>query len=223
MLSDLRTLVEDQIGKPIESASAATLNLIALYPEDLQDAFEHLGLRYLSFPVRYDILHETSAAYAGYGYGLCSEYTDRNACKREQLGMPLDVVMAVLYTRTVLTVSLSVIGSGYYIYEPLDRHLLDFSLGYDARSLSADKEDYWEAVGSKLEQILIRNPYCERPAKVLLMGDRVRDDDFQRTLMKAMGNQKAQLTEILIRDSEGVAAKGAAEFAKRVPYDPHRI
>lgn len=223
MLSDLRNLVEEQIGKPIDSAGAATLNLVALYPEDLQDAFEYVGLRYLTFPVRYDVLYETSAAYAGYGYGLCSDYTDRNACKQEQVDMPSDVVMAVLYTRTALTVSLSVIKSAYYLYEPLDRHLLDFSLGYDARSLSTDEEDYWDAVGSKLEQILIKNPYYKRPAKVLLMGDCVRDENFQRTLKKAMGNQMAQLPEILIEDSEGIAAKGAAVFATRVPYDPYRI
>lgn len=223
MLSDLRTLVEEQIGQPIESAGVATLNLVALYPEDLQDAFEYVGLRYLTFPVRYKVLYETSAAYAGYGYGLCSDYTDPNPCKQEQVDMPSETVMAVLYTRTALTVSLSILKSAYYLYEPLERHLLDFSLGYDARSLSADEEDYWDAVGSKLEQILIKNPYYKRPAKILLLGDCVRDGNFQRTLKKAMSNQTAQLPEILIEDSEAVAAKGAAEFAKRIPYDPYKV
>ena len=223
MLSDLRTLVEEQIGRPIESAGAATLNLVALYPEDLQDVFEYVGLRYLTFPVRYDILYETSAAYAGYGYGLCSDYTDRNTCKQEQVDMPSDIVMAVLYTRTALTVSLSVMKSAYYLYEPLDRHLLDFSLGYDARFLSTDMDDYWDAVRSKLEQILMKNPYYKRPGKVLLMGDCVHDKSFQRTLKKAMSNQMAQLPEILVEDSDGVSARGAAEYAKRVSYDPYRV
>ena len=52
MLSDLRTLVEEEIGKPVESAGVATINLVALYQEDLRDAFEYVGLRYLAFPVR---------------------------------------------------------------------------------------------------------------------------------------------------------------------------
>jgi len=69
----------------------ATLNLAALYAEDLQDAFEYVGLRYLTFLVRYDVLYETSSAYAGYGYGLCSDYTNRIACKREQDDMPLEL------------------------------------------------------------------------------------------------------------------------------------
>ena len=85
--------------------------------------------------------------------------------------MPSDVVMVVLYTRIVLTVSLSITKSAYYLYEPVNRHLLDFSLGYDARSLKVAETDYWDAVGSRLEQILIENPYHQRPAKVMLMGD----------------------------------------------------
>ncbi len=223
MLSDLRSLVEEQTGKPIESAGVATLNLVALYHEDLRDAFEYVGLRYLTFPVRYDVLYETSAAYAGYGYGLCSDYTDRNACKREQGDMPSDVVMAVLYTRTVLTVSLSITESAYYLYEPLRRHLLDFSLGYDAQSFKVADKEYWDAVESKLQQILIKNPNYKRPAKVLLMGDCIRNEAFLNILKKALSHQRAEMPEILSSDSEGVAAKGAAEFAKRIPYDPYNI
>lgn len=223
MLSDLRTRVEEQTGKPVESAGVATLNLVGLYHEDLQDAFEYVGLRYLTFPVRYDVLYETNAAYGGYDYGLCSDYTDRNACKHEQDEMPSDVVMAVLYTRTVLTVSLSITKSAYYLYEPLNRHLLDFSLGYGARFLKVADQDYWDAIASKLEQILIENSYYKRPAKVLLMGDCVRDETFQRILKKVLSNQMDKMPEILSKDSEGVAAKGAAEFAKRIPYDPYKI
>lgn len=219
MLSDLRTRVEEQTGRPIESAALTTLNLVALYQEDLQDAFEYVGLRYLNFPVRYDVSYETSTAYAGYGYGLCSNYTDRNACKHEQEEMPSEVVMAVLYTRTVLTVSLSITKSAYYLYEPLNRHLLDFSLGYDGPGL---QKEYWDAVGSKLEQILVENPYYQRPAKVLLMGDSVRVETFQRILKKVLHNQTAEMPDILSEDPEGVAAKGAAELAKRVPYDPYK-
>ena len=229
MLRDLRSLAEKRISQPISSAGAATLNFKALYPEDLRDAYSYVRLDYLTFPVRYSTCYETSAAYAGYGYGLCADYiTEPDGCKKEQVGMASEVVMAILYTRTALTVSLSVMKSAYYLYEPLNRHLLDFSLGYDnVRSFLSSAEDeeqhYWDAVGSKLEEILIENLYYKRPAKIQLLGDCVRDENFQRTLKKVVGNQMTQLPEFLIEDSEGVAAKGAAEFAKRAPYDPYRI
>lgn len=66
------------------------------------------------------------------------------------------------------------------------RLILDFSLGHDARFLSAGVEEGWDAVGSKLEPTLIRCLYYKRLAKVLLMADSVRDGIFQRTLKKAM-------------------------------------
>ncbi|KAL8662334.1 MAG: hypothetical protein Q9202_004792 [Teloschistes flavicans] len=81
--SDLRAQVEKYRGAPIEYAGFTTPHLIALYQEDLQDALDYVGLRYLSFPVRYDELYETSAAYADYGYGLYLDYTDRAICKQQ--------------------------------------------------------------------------------------------------------------------------------------------
>ena len=144
MLSSLRSRVEEQIGMAVESAGVATLNLVTLYPDDMQDAFEYVGLRYLTFPVRYGTTYETSAAYAGYKFGLCFDYTNRSACKQEQV-------------------------------------------------------------------------------KVLLMGDCVHDETFQRILRQTLSRQMEDLPEILGKDLEGVAAKGAAEFAKRIPYDPYRI
>ncbi|KAK4693502.1 hypothetical protein P7C71_g3920, partial [Lecanoromycetidae sp. Uapishka_2] len=221
MLFSLRTLAEKYLDQPIDSAGVTTLNLIALYQEDLQDAFEYVGLRYLAFPVRYGIFYETSAAYAGYGYGLCANYKDRETCKHEQQNMPSDVVMAVLYTRTVLTVSLSVTKSAYYLYESPQRHISNFSLGYNARSQWASEENYWQTVGSKLEQILLENPYYERPSKVLLMGDCIHDENFHRVLREALIRQMGALPYLAHEGSEGIAARGAAELAKRMPYDPY--
>lgn len=198
-----------------------TLNLIALYDEDLQDAFEYLHMRYLSFPVGYDVLYETSAAYAGYGYGLCSDYSDKPACKTEQINMPSEVVMAVLYTHNVLTVSLSVVKSAYYLYEPLNRHLLDFDLGYNARSLASNEQDYWNAVRLRLGEILRVNPYYERPAKILLMGDCVEIEPFYEALTGALDDHMSERPEIIDSNPEGVAAAGVSKLAYRLPYNPY--
>ena len=42
--------------------------------------------------------------------------------------MPSGVVMAVLYTRTALVVTLSIVKSAYYLEELINRQLLNFSL-----------------------------------------------------------------------------------------------
>lgn len=64
MLSDLRAAVEKQVG-PVTSAGVTAMDLVALYDENLHDAFEYVGLEYITFPVGYvghNILYETGTA-----------------------------------------------------------------------------------------------------------------------------------------------------------------
>lgn len=217
VLSDLRAQVEKYLGAPIESAGVTTPHLIAMYQEDLQDAFDYMGLRYLSFPVRYDVFYETSAAYAGYGYGLCSDYTHRAECKQQQQDMNSEVVMAVLYTRSALTVSFSVVKSAYYLYESDNRYLTNFTLRSDARAQWASVDEYWNQVAMNLEDLMAQNPYYKRPVRVLLMGDQVHDETFTRILEGVLRRQTTDMPDIV---SDG--SKGAAEMAKCMPYDPYK-
>ena len=82
-LKSLLDAVESYIECKLGSAAVTSPHLLALYGEDVGDAFDYLNLYWLRFPVRYRHLRETSAAYAGYGFGLCSNYTDLRACKDE--------------------------------------------------------------------------------------------------------------------------------------------
>ena len=225
MLSDLRAAVEKEVG-PITSAGVTTMHLVALYDEDLHDAFEYVGLEYLTFSVGYvgrNILYETSAAYAGYGYGLCSDYkAGPEACTDEQQNMTDRAVMAVLYTDTALSVSLSVIKSAYALYEPPYRYRADFDLGHQA-SLEATPEEYWDAVALKLQEIMIENPNYERPGMIMLIGDRTEDLMFQKVLSKSLGKQLKEMPEILSEGAPGVAANGAAEMTKRALFMPNEM
>ena len=69
---------------------------------------------------------------------------------------------------------------------------------------------------------MVENPYYKRPAKVLLMGDRVDDESFMETLDRVLSKQKTEAPRILGQDPVYVAAKGVAELAKRFPYDPYK-
>lgn len=216
MLSGLRTVVEERVG-PIMTAAVTTMHLPALYDEDLHDAFEYIGLEYITFSVGdvgHNILYETNAAFAGYGYGLCSDYKDDpETCKNEQWNMTDRAVMAVGYTDTALSVSLSVIRSAYALWEPPYRYLADFDLGYQA-SLSSTVE-YWATLELKLAEILIENPNYERPSMVMLMGDRIEESKFREALNKVLSEQMQERPEVLSESGRDIAAKGAAEMAKR--------
>lgn len=219
MISQLRTSVEARVG-PVLSAGVTIPHLVAIYDEDLRDAFEYLGLQYTDF---YDgfpghhMLYETSAAYAGYGFGLCDDYQDSLACHNQESQLNDTVAMAILYTRTALTLSLSIVKSAYSLWEPSYRYLVDFELGY-GMSNGDDDDGYWGEVRKRLGQIMTANPYYKRPEKVLLMGDCIGVERFQRQLLEVLGDQMEDPPEILRSDSDVVAAVGIAELAKREPF-----
>ncbi|KAL6718687.1 hypothetical protein ACLMJK_002921 [Lecanora helva] len=218
-LSSLRAQVESNMRQPISSAGVSTQHLNALYTEDLRDAYDYIGLEYLAFPVTYEILYESSAAYAGYGYGLCSNFTDRGACRREEQDMKSEVVMVVLFTRNVLTVSLSILKSAYILYEPRERHVNNFTLGYN----DIFDDDDWRALGAQLENVFEENPLYEAPTKVLLMGDCTQNNPFMEILKISLRNQVGYVPEILWKGAESVAVRGTAEMAKRLLWDHYKI
>ena len=196
MLAPLREAAESRLGHRIYSAATTMPHLIALYLEDIRDVFKYLGLRYLAMPVRYGRLHQTSTAYAGYGFGLWSRYTELATCKAEQQAMPDHVVMAVLFTASALTVTLSVTKLAYYLWEPLYRHIEDFGLGSDAKQDNPNEDYYWERVRDRLREIMVLHQYYERPSKVLLLGESAHEERFQRILNEALGSVMDTLPEI---------------------------
>ena len=218
MIIALRSAVEKHLQTSISSAGITTPHLAALYPEDMLDVCEYAKLECTSWPMQTGKLYQTTTAYVGYGYGLCHDYMDREGCKKEQRDMDDVVVMAVLFTQTALTVTLSVTASAPALWEPDYRHRENFDLGYDSHTRREDEHGYWDAVTTQLEQIMVENPYYKRPAKLLLMGDGIGDEKFRAALDKVLDRQMQTLPEILSHEAEFVAAKGAAELMKRAPY-----
>lgn len=226
MIADLRDAVQEKIGEEIKVAAVTTMHLLALYDEDLHDAFQYLGLEYITFPigdVGHNILYQTSAAFAGYGYGLCDDYmTDAEDCRVQQWNMDVKTVMAVVYTDTALSVSLSMLRSPYSLWEPRYRYLADFDLGHqEIDKLTSTKEEveqYWASVKLRLGQMLIENPYYDRPSIVMLMGDRTEDTSFRQVLNSVLDEHLHEPPTVLSDGAKGVAARGAAEMAKRQPF-----
>lgn len=82
----------------------------------------------------------------------------------------------------------------------------------------ANEDEYWGKVRMRLRQIIVENSFYDRPAGVLLMGECVADETFQRQLLEVLDNQIKDLPAIFGSDSDLVAARGIAELAKRQPF-----
>lgn len=218
LLKDLRSAVEGHLGHSIDSAVVSTPHLVALYEEDLADVAEYLKLQLQYLPYWHNHVKETGAAYVGNGFGLCSNYTDPSSCNAEMKAMPSEDVMAVLYTEEVLTVTLSKMQTAWYMWEPRYRYREFFFLGHDESHGGPKDEDYWGYVRQALTEIMVANPYYPRPTKVLLMGKCANNTRFRTVLEDGLGSLMEKMPEILAGDVVYVAAKGAAELAKRGPY-----
>lgn len=221
MLKALRAAAESYLEQNISSALAATPNLVALYQEDVDDAFEYIGLKSLDDPnPLFRMFHESAAAAASYGIGLCQNYTDEDNCDDETRNLPLRTLLSVLYTKDSLCVELSIIKSVYanwpYRSSP---PAMDFSLGSDKIHDNPNKEHYWEAMKDTIYRgVLAGLRLRRRPSVIFVFGESSKDPKFRSILEDALRRLLGEVPEILDEDPVFRTAHGAAELAKRGGY-----
>ncbi|KAH7409505.1 hypothetical protein BKA64DRAFT_742587 [Cadophora sp. MPI-SDFR-AT-0126] len=217
MIQDLRCKAEAILGTEISSIPilAVTPSLVALCEEDLVDAFEYAGLQQVRLknysPGSY--VHETSAAYAGYGLGLCSDPQNPAVCQKEEADMQMENILSLLFTRSALRIIYTPVRSAYFFSSLSLRFYAHWDLGLDAR----DEEGYWKRVREAIEQGPRDYPGFPMPDKVLLMGESARDERFRSVLEEIISGWGAS-PQVFGDDTEFVAAKGAAELARRSVY-----
>lgn len=207
----------------IDSAVITVSHLVALYQDDIQDAFEFVGLRYVEPKKNYrPLVWETASAYAGYGFGLCEHYSDAGKCAAEEDDMKDQTAFSVHYSKNALSTSLAVIRIAIDLWEPDYRHAENFTLGHDevlkdGKYYGEDKE-YWTALKEHLRLLLVRNSSYQRPARAIVTGDMADDKTFIVTLEEVLRDNLEKVPPLSIDDPVFVAARGAAEFRKRADF-----
>jgi hypothetical protein len=218
MISNLVTAAQLQLGHNITEALAATPNLVALYQEDVVDAFEHSGLQSLDYWWDRDhVYHETAAAVAGNGFGLCQNFKDIKSCRDEDHEMPLEVVFSVSYTAEYLCVELAdMISASYVRGHRMSPPTMDFTLGLRALHDNPSEMWYWEAVRDTILRGLVIGWHNWQPKKVFVLGDQSHHNKFRAVLEEALlWYNNGVLPEIFDSDPVFRATQGAAEMARR--------
>lgn len=148
MISTLVTTAQLRLGNDITAALAATPNLIALYEEDVTDAFKNSGLQSLDYAWEHnDVYHETAAAVAGKGFGLCEDFKHIKSCREQERKMPYEIALSVAYTADYLCVELAYVASASYVHGyKSSSPTMDFTLGLSALQNNLPEKSYWEAV-----------------------------------------------------------------------------
>ncbi|KAH9905505.1 hypothetical protein F4778DRAFT_730187 [Xylariomycetidae sp. FL2044] len=219
MIRALREKAAEFVGEPISAASMSIPHLVALYSEDLYDAFEYLLLSYVEFyPFNgFNPMYTSTAAYAGNGLGLCRHYRDPDACREEESHFNLRrFALSVSYTKTSLTCSQAEFSSAYHILE--GPTLEDLRLGSD----SSHEEHYWDSVRDELRYPVVTSPLQRNITIVLLVGDATDQPTFREVLREVIDEVISGEPEILDRESEFIAARGTAEMGKRAIFEQTR-
>ncbi|KAI9867546.1 MAG: hypothetical protein M1813_008345 [Trichoglossum hirsutum] len=220
LIKQLRSASEENLRRSISAAVAARPHLPGLTPEDLNDAMEYAGLRNLRAYNYFGDVSETSAAFAGMGQGLCEHYADINTCEEEDSNLPLQYILALSFTRVSLSLSLSSLRDAHANYE--SKAIIAWDLGLSALDQTPDPAAYWDLVRSAIRDIALKSP--QPITTLLLLGEESTNATFLDVVRDALRDLLGfDLLRVGILSSPEplyVAAKGAAEFAKRFQETP---
>jgi hypothetical protein len=201
---------------------------------DLTDALEYAGLGRLSTHkhIPKDV-SETSATLAGLNYGLCMDYNHVDKCEDEENHDARFHVLTLSLSQTAFTATCSLMRSAY-IDGPL-RDITSFDLGL--RNVPKDeigKERYWKDIRNAIVDVG-RKPVG--PLRyILLVGEDADNPIFGRVVKDALRSlipaAEIEKSEVVFSGLNArssslnaysplyVAARGAAEFAKRAQEAP---
>ena len=185
-----------------------------LCEDDITEAVEYAGLRHL---VETHDGHENkqpreeATAYAGYGLGICEHYEDAKRCKEEEAALPLKTTLSVLHTGSALMTFIWPIKLANPSYYGVAR---PYRVTWD---LSAPRNRSWDLVKLKLFAPIRDWNWGDRRHvdRVVLMGAGADSKEMLGAVREAMMEFQGDVPEIFQEDTLYVAARGAAEFAKR--------
>ncbi|KAH8811303.1 hypothetical protein F5884DRAFT_854664 [Xylogone sp. PMI_703] len=202
VISELRSEVELILGQKITSAAITIPSIVALYEEDLRDAFAHSELTYVEiFPYNnHRRIHDTGALYAGLGLPP-SEPSER------------EFYLVVQYTRNCLITSQAEVSTTYDAEE--HPHFENFSLGFNHVRV---EEKYWERVAVAIQRPVKESYIPRRIARVLVHGESSGDPVFREVVERAVRELEGVeegVVPVYAQDGVFVAARGVAELGRR--------
>lgn len=167
------------------------------------------------------------AAAAANGLGLCNTYTKLDECGREEDSLPSTEVLGIEYTNTSLAVFLSGFRASR---EGLDIiNTRKWELGHAHRSTEST---YWQQVKQTIQEVPLQWPN-KHITDIILLGESSLEPDFLEVLREALhevlpdwngrlreraGSNHLDGSQFI--DPTFAAARGAAEFAKRIMEAP---
>ncbi|KAL8746286.1 MAG: hypothetical protein Q9184_007769 [Pyrenodesmia sp. 2 TL-2023] len=238
VVAKLKAQVEDALGagEKLTMAVLSSPDRIRLTEEEISDVFDYLKIKNLmSIPDDLENLHATSAAFAGYGYGLCRHYTDPYACEREEQHIPEQRLLHIDFTPQSLSGTIKSLNSARG--GTVDNPFIDIDLGLGRLNTYPEGEEmYWTAVRHRIRSLV--KSFKPRITQLILTGysagdgrfvEAVKDALYDLVSTTALDGLRTDSTDLGADDNRitgddflYATSRGAAEFAKRRQEGPVR-
>lgn len=240
MVSQLLEATQTWLGDShcIDAVVLSSPDRIRLNDEELGDIFDYLKLRNLMIDGPRSIyqLYATSAAYAGYGKGLCRTYTDAYACEHEEAQLPHNRVLQLDLNSKSLSGTWKTLQSANGGL--VEAQFVDFELGSAREGMAPEGDEYWAVVFDRVREFvesLADRVYMPRVTELLLTGPAATERGFQIVVREALYGLVADESVLAPLESSNVTAdsqveweslfsfataRGAAEMAKRRQEGP---
>lgn len=235
LINKLRTSADQKLKPDVTKKALLTIpSLPGLSYEDLQDALEYAGLIMLSTHRHIgDKVSDTSAAFAGSGNGLCEHYDNVEACEDEEADMPISHILALSLSQTSFTAAYTYMQAAYRSI--LEKQVVHFDLGLqnlptNGKDIQGKEALYW----SRIRAVIVDVGRASRGelSTLLLLGEDANNPGFIRTVQDTLREllpdvSKQHVSAMLLSGKQNIsveplylAARGAAEFAKRAQEAP---
>lgn len=229
MISELKSQVEAVLGggRKVTATVLSSPDQVDLSAEEITDALEHQGIRHLmAEPDTLEDFHASSAAYAGFGLGLCERHTDPYVCEQEDNQIyPSTRLLHLDFSPESLCATVWWLKSAKE--SRVDESIVDHGLGL-GRNLVLETE-YWDAVRNRIRNLV--QSFGLRITQVILTGSSANDQRLKVAVREALKNwTTVGALDLLDQPCHGgessvllyATARGAAEFAKRRQEGPVR-
>ncbi|KAI4280480.1 MAG: hypothetical protein L6R38_004426 [Xanthoria sp. 2 TBL-2021] len=175
VVAKLEAPVEDTLGEgnKVTTAVPSSPDRIRLTGEEISDVFDYLKTTNLmSISDNLENLYATSAAFAGFGFGLCRNYTDPYACEREEQHFPPQRLLHIDFTPnslrgTVKSLSSARDGSADTTFIDIDPGLRRLN------TYSGGEELYWTAARNRV-RLLVKS-FKPRITQIILTSSSAGD------------------------------------------------
>ncbi|KAF2789965.1 hypothetical protein K505DRAFT_327898 [Melanomma pulvis-pyrius CBS 109.77] len=224
--TEVETSLEVKAEKKGHPGAIEVSNILPIFPtlpaleeEDIQDALEYVGLDWVP-AVRQSsqFYHETNAAFAGLGNGLCKSWKDARECAKQEAAMMTEHILFLKFDDVSFSATLQYMQTAYH-QQGIYAQALDMAHGRDALPVyEIARAKFWARIHEVI--VDVAGALQKPPNKIVMMGMFGTDLEFVEVVKAALWEVlEFDVSQLVYANSRTMsrmsAARGAAEFAAR--------